>query len=300
MNSTFRQLRLFLALADEGSVSRAAQACHVTQPTASMQLKELTLSIGLPLYEVIGKKVHLTDAGRELAQTARVMLGEWSAFGQKIDRMKGLSRGQLRVAVVSTAKYFIPRILGQFCQSYPDIDITFDVLNRSGVVDLLRENRLDLAIMSVPPSDLDVETEIFTQNPLVAICPLHHPLAGKRRVSVKQFAEQPLILREIGSGTRMASDRFFAEHGVKPRIKLSLGSNEAIKQAVAGGLGCSVISKHAFVDERIEQDIKILPVEAFPIQSQWFIVYGHGKKLSPIATVFRTYLREAVKSLFVQ
>jgi DNA-binding transcriptional LysR family regulator len=196
MNSTFRQLRLFLALAEEGSVSRAAERCHVTQPTASMQLKELSLSVGLPLYEVIGKKVHLTEVGKELAQTARVILGEWGAFSQTVDRMKGLSRGHLRVAVVSTAKYFIPRILGQFCQSYPEIDITFDVLNRNGVVELLRENRLDVAVMSVPPSDLDVEAEIFCQNPLIAICPLQHALAKKRRVSLQQFVDQPLIMRE--------------------------------------------------------------------------------------------------------
>jgi DNA-binding transcriptional LysR family regulator len=297
MNSTFRQLRLFLALADEGSVSRAAQVCHVTQPTASMQLKELSLAIGLPLYEVIGKKVHLTEAGQDLAQTARVMLGEWSAFAQKIDRMKGLSRGHLRVAVVSTAKYFIPRILGQFCQTYPEIDLTFDVLNRNGVVDLLRENKLDLAVMSVPPADLDVETEIFTQNPLIALCPVGHALAKKKRISLHDFLAQPLILREIGSGTRMVADRFFSEQGVTPRIKLTLGSNEAIKQAVAGGLGCSVLSQHSFVAERIETEIAILPVEGFPIRSQWFIVYGRGKKLSPIAEIFRSYLREAAQTL---
>jgi DNA-binding transcriptional LysR family regulator len=297
MNSTFRQLRLFLALAEEGSVSRAAERCHVTQPTASMQLKELSLSVGLPLYEVIGKKVHLTEVGKELAQTARVILGEWGAFSQTVDRMKGLSRGHLRVAVVSTAKYFIPRILGQFCQSYPEIDITFDVLNRNGVVELLRENRLDVAVMSVPPSDLDVEAEIFCQNPLIAICPLQHALAKKRRVSLQQFVDQPLIMRELGSGTRMVSDRFFAKHAVKPRIKLSLGSNEAIKQAVAGGLGCSILSKHSFVSERVESEIAILNVEGFPLHSQWFIVYGRGKKLSPIAMVFRNYLREASKGL---
>jgi DNA-binding transcriptional LysR family regulator len=297
MNSTFRQLRLFLALADEGSVSRAAQLCHVTQPTASMQLKELSLSVGLPLYEVIGKKVHLTEAGRELAQTARTMLGEWSTFAQKIDRMKGLSRGQLRVAVVSTAKYFIPRMLGQFCQTYPEIDITFEVLNRTGVVDLLRENKLDLAVMSVPPSDLDVETDLFMHNPLIALCPKGHDLAQKKRVSLKQFTAQPLIMREVGSGTRMVADRFFTEQGVTPRIKLTLGSNEAIKQAVAGGLGCAILSQHSFVSERIERDIAIIPVEGFPLPSQWFIVYGRGKKLSPIADIFRTYLREAAKTL---
>jgi hypothetical protein len=295
MNGTFRQLRLFLALVDEGSISRAARRCHVTQPTASMQLKDLSLSIGLPLYEVIGKKIHLTDVGLELAKTARAMLGEWSAFAQTVDHAKGLSRGKLRVAVVSTAKYFIPRMLGAFCQTHRDIDIVFDVLNRSGVIELLRANQLDLAIMSVPPSDLDVETEVFLDNPLIAIAPATHALARKKTVRLTDFTKEPVILREEGSGTRMVADRFFKSRDQKPRVRLSLGSNEAIKQAVAGGLGCAVISQHALTGDGAEEGLVTLPVEGFPIPSQWFIVHRRGKKLSPVASVFRDYVRSAVK-----
>jgi LysR family transcriptional regulator, low CO2-responsive transcriptional regulator len=297
MNATFRQLRLFLALADEGSISRAARRCHVTQPTASMQLKELSLSIGLPLYEVIGKTVHLTDIGIELAKTARAMIAEWHAFEQQVDGAKGLSRGQLRVAVVSTAKYFIPRMLGAFCQSHPEIDVTFDVLNRSGVIQMLRENKVDIAVMSVPPSDLDVETEMFLENPLVAIASLDHALSRRRRVSLAQLIEHSLILREEGSGTRMMADRFFKSHKIMPRVRLSLGSNEAIKQAVAGGLGCAVMSRHALPHEPSDEQLSILNVEGFPIHSQWFIVHVRGKKLSPIASVFRDYLRAAAKAM---
>lgn len=297
MNATFRQLRLFLALADEGSISRAARRCHVTQPTASMQLKELSLSIGLPLYEVIGKTVHLTDIGVELAKTARAMIAEWHAFEQQVDGAKGLSRGQLRVAVVSTAKYFIPRMLGAFCQSHPEIDITFDVLNRSGVIQMLRENKVDIAVMSVPPSDLDVDAEMFLENPLVAIAPLDHALSRRRRVSLAQLAEHSLILREEGSGTRMMADRFFKAQKIKPRVRLSLGSNEAIKQAVAGGLGCAVMSRHALPSQPSDEQLAILNVEGFPIHSQWFIVHVRGKKLSPIASVFRDYLRAEAKAM---
>lgn len=297
MNSTFRQLRLFLALVDEGSISRAARLCHVTQPTASMQLKELSLSIGLPLYEVIGKTLHLTEAGQELAKTARAMLGEWNSFRQWVDGTKGLSRGHLRVAVVSTAKYFIPRMLGAFCQTHKDVDITFDVLNRSGVIAMLRENKLDIAVMSVPPSDLDVETEVFLDNPLVAIAPVDHPLARKAQITLEQFAKEPLIMREEGSGTRMVADRFFKARQIKPRIRLSLGSNEAIKNSVAGGLGCSIISHHACVADGPGQDIAVLPIAGFPIPSQWFIVTLRGKKPSPVTAVFRNYLRAASKGL---
>ncbi|MCX8502980.1 MAG: LysR family transcriptional regulator [Beijerinckiaceae bacterium] len=297
MNATFRQLRLFLALADEGSMTRAAQKCHITQPTASMQLRELSLSIGLPLYEVIGKKIHLTDIGKELAATARAMLGEWNAFQQVTDRTKGLSRGELRVAVVSTAKYFIPRMLGRFCETYPEIDIKLDVFNRDGVIQALRENKVDLAVMSVPPSDLDVETEMFLNNPLVVIAPPHHPLTKQHNIPLSVLANEAFILREEGSGTRMMAERFFAAHGIRPRVKLNLGSNEAIKEAVAGGLGCAVLSHHAVAAYRIDGSIAVLDVEGFPIQSQWFTVTLHGKRLGPIAAMFRNDLREMSKEI---
>jgi DNA-binding transcriptional LysR family regulator len=297
MNATFRQLRLFLALAEEGSMTRAAQRCHITQPTASMQLRELSLSIGVPLYEVIGKKIHLTDIGHELARTARAMMDEWNTFSQTADRLKGLSRGELRVAVVSTAKYFIPRMLGGFCQTYPDIDIKLDVFNRDGVIGLLRDNAVDLAVMSVPPADLDVDAERFLDNPLVAIAPAGHRLTGEPSIPLAALASEPLIMREQGSGTRMTAEKFFRENGLAPRIRLSLGSNEAIREAVAGGLGCAILSRHAIGGASPDALFTILPVDGFPIRSQWFTVVRRGKKLGPIATVFRTYLRETSLAL---
>ena len=297
MNVSFRQLRLFLALADEGQISRAAALCHVTQPTASIQLKELTLAIGLPLYEVIGKKVHLTDAGRELARTARAMLGEWTAFEQYGNALKGLSRGTLRVAVVSTAKYFMPRILGTFCARHPEIDIALEVQNRDGVVRLLEDNRVDLAIMSVPPATLEVEREEFLDNPLIAVAPESHPLTRLDLVTLAEFAREPLVLREPGSGTRRTVDRFFNDFGLDPRIRLTLGSNEAIKQAVAGGLGLSILSRHAFIATPETEGLRALAVEGLPILSHWFIVHLSGKRLSPLANAFRDHLRASVAAL---
>ena len=205
MNITFRQLRLFLALADTGSVSAAARAMHVTQPTASMQLREITSSVGLPVYEVIGRRVHLTEAGRELARAARTIAGEWESFEQNIDAMKGLTRGKLKVAVVSTAKYFVPRLLGAFCASHPEIDISLEVLNRDGVVSRLRDNLDDLYIMSRPPKDMDLAVEVFMPNPLVLITPADHPLHRRRNLELADLREQRFILREPGSGTRMAT-----------------------------------------------------------------------------------------------
>lgn len=286
MHVTFRQLRIFMALAEQGSVSGAARVCHVTQPTVSMQLRELSDAVGLPLYEVIGKRLSLTAAGEELARTARAMVDEWAVFGQRIDAMKGLTRGRLRVAVVSTAKYFIPRMLGDFCGRHPEVDIALEVLNRDGVVQRLRDNRDDIYIMSQPPRDVEVEQRVFLPNPLVVIAPLGHPLARVGPVALPRLCEERFILREKGSGTRLACEAFFAEHGMRPPVRMELGSNEAIKQAVAGGMGLAIVSRHALGEHLDEEALTVLAVEAFPIQSQWSIVTVKGKRLSPIAQVF--------------
>ena len=290
MNVTFRQLRLFLALADTGSVSRAARECHVTQPTASMQLKEVTDSVGVPLYEVISRRVHLTDAGRDLARTARSIADDWAAFEQRVDATKGLTRGKLRVAVVSTAKYFVPRLLGTFCAKYPEIDISLEVLNRDGVVQRLRDNQDDLYIMSMPPTDIDLEDQVFMPNPLVVIAANSHPLAVRRNIELQDLSKLRFILRERGSGTRMAIDAHFKRLKFKPNLRLELGSNEAIKEAVAGDLGVSIISSHALHGQAAEHGASVLDVAGFPIESNWHVVRQRGKQLSPIARVFQAHL----------
>ena len=292
MNATFRQLRLFLALAETGSVSRAARQCHITQPTASMQLRELTQSVGVSLYEVLARQVHLTDAGRELARTARAMVDEWASFEQRIDATKGLTRGRLRVAFVSTAKYFVPRLLGSFCERHPAIDISLEVLNRDGVVGRLRDNLDDLYIMSRPPTDIDLEDRVFMPNPLVVIAPAGHALAGRGPLALQELGAQSFILRERGSGTRMAIDAHLKRQRFKPNLRLELGSNEAIKEAVAGGLGVSVLSVHALTARPEDQGLAVLDVQSFPIESQWHVVWLRGKRLSPIAQVFQEHLLE--------
>lgn len=292
MNATFRQLSLFLALAERGSITAAAKACHVTQPTVSMQLRELADAVGLPLYEQIGKRLHLTAAGEELAATARAMLDEWLAFEQAINAMKGLEQGRLRVALVSTAKYFVPRLLGNFCAEHPNIEIALEILNRDGVVARLHDNRDDLYIMSMPPENLELEQHAFLDNPLVMIAPQGHRLAGKNLVPAELAAER-FILRERGSGTRLACDAHFASMAFVPTVRLELGSNEAIKQAVAGGLGLAVISRHALAARPEDDQLTILDVTGFPLQSRWFTLYPRGKRLSPIAAVFLEHLKRS-------
>ena len=297
MNITFRQLRLFLALAETGSVSAAARVMHVTQPTASMQLREVTQAVGLPLYEVVSRRVHLTEAGQALARTARAIAGEWDAFEQRVSGAKGLTSGRLKVAVVSTAKYFIPRLLGSFCKLHPQIDISLEILNRDHVITRLRSNLDDLYVMSVPPADLPLEDQILMPNPLVVIAASTHPLALRQRVTLAQLQDERFILREKGSGTRMATDAHLRQRGFTPTAVLELGSNEAIKESVEGQLGVSILSRHALGAHH--EGLAVLRVQGFPIQSQWHLVWPRGKQLSPIAQVFQAHLLSEAKGWLV-
>lgn len=297
MHVTFRQLKLFLAVAEQRSITAAARVCHVTQPTVSMQLKELSESVGLPLYEVVGKRLDLTPAGEALVISAQAMVEEWANFEQQIDALKGLTRGRLRVAVVSTAKYFVPRILGTFCARYPDIEIVLDVQNRDGVIAALRENRNDLYIMSRPPADIDIVQHPFLPNPLVVIAPEGHRLAGQAATGLAELAGERFILRERGSGTRLACDDHFAASGFVPSVRLELGSNEAIKESVAGGMGLAVISRHALGAHLEDEQLSVLDVVGFPIHSSWSIIYPRGKRLSPIAGEFLRFLEGGADEL---
>ena len=290
MNITFRQLRTFLALAEQGSITAAARMMYVTQPTVSMQLKEISENVGLPLYEMTGKKLHLTDAGRDLEKAARAMLHEWDLFEQGIAAKRGLTAGRLRLAVVSTAKYFTPRLLGDFCRMHPEVEISLEVLNRDGVVQRLRENVDDLYIMSKPPADIDAVAHAFLANPLVLIAPVDHPLAKQSNIAVTDLQTERFVLREKGSGTRLNTDAHFAAHHFVPRIRLEMGSNEALKQAVAGGLGLSVVSRHALGTDVAGQGLAVLEVNGFPIDSTWYTVHLQGKRLSPLAEAFMGYL----------
>lgn len=296
MNVTLRQMRLFLALADHGSVGAAARATHVTQPTASMQLREVERAVGLPLYEVISRRVFLTDAGLDLARTVRAMLGDWEAYGQRVAGTRGLQGGRLKVSVVSTAKYFMPRLLGTFCRQHPDVDLSLEILNRDGVIARLRDNLDDLHVMSMPPRDLALEDRILGPNPLVLIAPASHPLARRRGLVLSDLDAERFILRERGSGTRMATDAHFRRHRFSPQVRLELGSNEAIKEAVAGALGVAVVSVHGLKGRHRVSGLSVLEVRGFPIASRWHLVHRKGKRLSPIAQAFCDHLTVQARS----
>ena len=290
MNFTFRQLRLFLALAETGSVSAAAKKMHVTQPTASMQLKEISASVGLPLYEVVGKKVFLTEVGESLAVTAREITQSLASFEQLVNATQGIAKGQLRVAVVSTAKYFMPRLIGSFCKRHPMIDVSLEILNRDGVLGRLRQNTDDLYIMSMPPDDLHLTDEVLMPNPIVVIAASSDPLAKQKNISLNDLSRHRFIMRESGSGTRMAADQYFRKKKFHPDVRLELGSNEAVKESVAGGLGVGVISQYALHGHQREHGVRVIDVDGFPLKSSWHLVHLAAKNLSPIALAFKEHI----------
>jgi len=299
MNITFKQLRLFLALEQTESVTKASRRMHITQPTASMQLKEITENIGSPLFEVISKKIHLTTLGKEFAKTAREMTDRWEAFEQHVTQMKGLTKGRLRVAVVSTAKYFIPKLLGSFCSKYPEVDISLEILNRDGVIKRVEDNSDDLYVMSRPPIHIDLEDQILMPNPLCMIAYKNHPLASKKNLLLQDLKDERFILRELGSGTRMSVDMHFKQKKFTPSLLLELGNNEAIKKAVASHLGVAVISIHALDQFDYDHEISVLKLQDFPINSQWHLVYLRGKQLSPIAKAFYEHVLSESKHFYI-
>lgn len=294
MNITFRQLRLFQALAETGSVSAAAKAMHVTQPTASMQLKDVSHAVGVPLYEVIGKKVYLTDMGKELAATARAVALSWESFEQNVHAVKGLSSGKLRVAVVSTAKYFVPRLIGSFCRKHPAIDVSLEILNRDGVVNRLQNKLDDFYIMSMPPTDMELHDEVLMPNPIVVIAAVKNPLCQSEKIPLKNLQDQRFILRESGSGTRMAVDQHFRKKKFKPDVRMELGGNEAVKESVAAGLGLGMISRHALHGHDKENGVRVIDVDGFPLSSAWHMVHHQHQKLSPAALAMRQHLLQAM------
>lgn len=295
--ATLHQLKVFEAAARNGSFTRAAEELFLTQPTVSMQVKQLTKAVGLPLFEQVGKRLYLTEAGRELFATCREIFEKLSQFDMTVADLKGLKQGKLQLAVITTAKYFVPRLLGPFCQLYPGIDISLQVTNHLRIVERLKENLDDLYIMSQLPDHLDINYQPFLDNPLVVLAPINHPLAKEKNISLQRLGEEPFILREPGSGTRTAVQRLFDEQGITLKVKLELGSNEAIKQAIAGGLGVSVLSRHTLTPEAANTDLTVLDIQHFPIHRDWYMVYPSGKQLSVVARTYFDYLMDAAKQI---
>ncbi len=289
-NVTLHQLRLFHSLGTHRSFTRVAEELHLTQPAVSIQIKRLEESVGLPLVEHMGKRLFLTDAGKELFEASRDVLERMRVLGEDMIGLEEGVRGPLNLAAITTAKYFMPHLLGVFLRDYPEVAPRLTITNQSRVVERLEGNLDDLVIMGTIPENMDVEAEFFLDNPLVVVAPPDHPLVGQPRIPLARIAEERFLSREPGSGTRQARTRLFAQHGLTASTYMELGSSEAIKQAVMAGLGISVLSHHNL---RLELDsglLAILDVEHFPLVRQWYAVHLKGKKLSNTTRRFLDFL----------
>ena len=297
LHLTLRQLKVFESVARNLSFSRAAEELYLTQPAVSMQIKQLEDSVDLPLFEQIGKRIYLTDAGHELYHYSRGISQQLADMELALDELKGLERGKLNISVVSTANYFAPHLLAKFCQRYSSITVSLNVSNRETVLRHLADNLTDLAIMDQPPDDLDIASESFMENPLVVIAPPDHPLSELHRIPVERLERETFLVREPGSGTRSAMERFFAAHHISINKGMETDTNEAIKQAVRAGMGLGIMSLHTAELELETGRLKILDVQDFPIMRHWHVVHRKNKRLSSVAQAFKGFLLKEAPGL---
>ena len=296
LHLTLRQLKVFESVARHLSYSRAAEELHLTQPAVSMQIKQLEDNISLPLFEHLGKRIYLTEAGRELYQYSRAISQQLADMEVALDELKGMERGKLNISVVTTANYFAPHLLAKFCQRFPGVTVSLNVSNRETVLKQLTDNLIDLAIMGQPPENLDIDSESFMENPLVVVAPPNHPLCQEHNIPVKRLANETFLVRESGSGTRSAMERFFAAHKININKGMETDTTEAIKQAVQAGMGLGIMSQHTAELELETGRLKILEVQGFPIIRYWHVVNRKNKRLSSVANAFREFLlKEAAK-----
>lgn len=287
---TLRQLKVFEALSRHLSFSRAAEELHLTQPAVSMQVKQIEEQAGLPLTEMVGKKVFLTAAGEEVARHARRIAQQLREATEALDAIKGVRGGRLSVGAISTAKYFTPRLLMEFRRRKPGVELNLSVNNRETVVRQLADNEIDLAIMGKPPQELTTVAEAFADHPLVIIAAPDHPLAGSQQVAPARLVEEPFLIRESGSGTRATMERYFADVGIAPLHLFEMVGNETIKQAVMAGLGLAFISAHSVALECEVGRLVRLPVTGTPVIRRWYVVHRAEKSLLPVAETFREFL----------
>ena len=297
MHLTLRQLKVFESVARRLNYTRASEELHLTQPAVSMQVKQLEDQLGVALFEQLGKRIHLTEPGQEVLAYARAITQQLDELESVLNRIKGLSGGRLRISVATTANYFIPNLLGTFSRRYPDVTVSLDVTNRETLLKSLAENTVDLVIMGQPPAEADVEAEAFMDNPLVIVAPPEHLLAHQKKIPLQRLQEEVFLVREPGSGTRIAMERFFTERGMKFKTGMEVGSNEAIKQSVQAGLGLGLLSRATIEQELELKRLVVLDVSEFPIMRHWYMVHRRGKRLSAVAEAFKDFMLKEARAL---
>ena len=295
LHVTFRQLQVFESVARHRSYTRAAEELHLTQPAVSMQVKQLEHVLGFVLFEHFGRRIYLTDAGNVMQRYSRRIAAELHDAEQALEDLKGVDGGRLRVAVVTTVNYFATRLLAGFCRDHPNVHVSLNVTNRETVIRLIEDNATDIVLMGQPPDTLALAATPFMDNPLVVVAAPTHPLVGRRRVRLDALREEAFLIREPGSGTRAAMERFFEDEGLAPRTRVEMSSNEAIKQSVEAGLGLGMVSAHTVELEVAAGRLALLDVVSFPIVKRWFVVHHEGKQLSATARAFIEHVIAATR-----
>jgi LysR family transcriptional regulator, low CO2-responsive transcriptional regulator len=289
-NATLRQLKVFESVARNLSFSRAAEELHLTQPAVSTQVKKLEEHAGLPLFEQLGKKIHLTAAGAEMLHASRIIIRQFEEVEETMTQFKGVSGGKLNVTVISAGDYFFPRLLVEFARRHEGVTLNFGVCNREELLEQLTDNLTDLAIMVRPPLDMDTVNEAFAPHPYVVVAAADHPLAGKKRIPVSRIAREPFVVREKGSDTWNSMEDGFGEHLAQLNIAMEIRSTETIKQAVMAGMGVSFLSAHTVSRELQAGSLTVLNVQGFPLMLNWYVVHRRNKRLPPVAQAFKTFL----------
>jgi len=298
MHLTLRQLQCFSAVARNLSYTRAAEELHLTQPAVSMQIRQLEQQAGLALTEQLGKQVYLTEAGEEVFRYARSILQQVEEMDDVLDKLKGFAGGRLRIAAISSANYFAPRLLGTFHERYPDVSVSMDVTNQAAVVKQVLDNEVDMAIMGQPPDHAHLEAVAFMDNPLIIVAAPGHRLAARKRIALKELEKEVFLTREPGSGTRGAMKRFFRQQKLKLTTGMEMGSLSGIKQGVQAGLGLGLLPRGAVEVELMLGRLVELKIRGLPIPRHWYVVMQKGKRLSVAAEEFRMLLtNEAVDLL---
>ncbi len=290
MHLTLQQLRLYEAVSRLGSYTRAAEELCITQPAVSIQIKRLEGQVGLPLFEHVGKKTFPTAAGKTMYAASVDILDRVRLLKDSIEELKGTVKGSLQMSVVTTAKYFLPNLLGAFLQQYPEVEPKLKFTNRARVIERLMNNDDDFVVMGQIPKDDSLDAYPFLNNIIGIVAHAEHPLAGKKNITVEELATQRFLIRESGSGTRYVFDQYLNKHGLKIEPYMELGSSEALKQAVMAGLGIAVLSLHSVQLERDVNKLTVLDVEGFPLKRRWYAVHLKGRKLSLVARTFLDFI----------
>jgi len=297
MHLTLRQLQCFSAVAQNLSFTRAADTLHLTQPAVSMQVRQLEQQTGIALTEQLGKQIHLTEAGEEVFRYARSILQQVDEMDDVLNKMKGLAGGKLRIAAISSANYFAPKLLGVFHQRFHDVGVSMDVTRQQSVLKQVADNEVDMAIMGQPPEGMNVDAIAFMENPLIIVAPPGHRLAKQKNIALKQMEEEIFLTREPGSGTRGAMHRFFRQHKLKLTTGMEMGSLEGIKQAVQAELGVGLLPGGAVETELKLKKLVVLNIKGMPIKRHWYVVLHKGKRLSAAADAFKSLLVDEAEEL---